>query len=234
MADVIHANYLSLSVIRRFEIQLGFGDKSVSEVCTMHQVNVDFFLAIINVFNNKEYFAREHLQSFSLELLVDYLLKSHRHYLDDKLPRISQLINQLEWDSNEGKKNKVLLQNFFEEYKNEVITHIAYEDDTVYPYALWISDLSTHNLITDADFKRMQSYNIQLYEDEHNNIEEKLLDLKNIIIKYMLAPKNTETAHQVLTEIFKLESDLQEHSIIEEKVLIPKVNLIENNLRKAL
>ena len=54
MADVIHLNYFTLSVLNRFGIELGFGDKTVDEVCKQNQDDVDFFLEIVNIFVDKK------------------------------------------------------------------------------------------------------------------------------------------------------------------------------------
>ena len=64
MADLIHANYSLLPVFNRFDIQLGFGDKTVAEVCLHQGVNVNFFLEIINSFHDHDYFPQVHLQTF--------------------------------------------------------------------------------------------------------------------------------------------------------------------------
>ena len=38
MADLVHANYRLLYVLPRFGIQLGFGDKSIEEICRAHNL----------------------------------------------------------------------------------------------------------------------------------------------------------------------------------------------------
>ena len=50
MADVIHMNYFTLSMLNRFGIDLGFGDKTVEEVCNQKNIDSDFFLEIINAY----------------------------------------------------------------------------------------------------------------------------------------------------------------------------------------
>ena len=56
MADVIHMNYFTLSVLNRFGIELGFGDKTVQEVCEDNHVDLDFFLEITNTFVDNGFF----------------------------------------------------------------------------------------------------------------------------------------------------------------------------------
>ena len=83
MADVIHLNYLLLQVITRFDIHLGFGNQTVEEVCRENKVNVEFFLEIVNSYHDAEYFPDEELQHFKLELIVNYLKKTHNYYLEE-------------------------------------------------------------------------------------------------------------------------------------------------------
>ena len=65
MAEVIHRNYRLLPIINRFGIELGFGDDSVENVCSKKQIEVDFFLDIVNSYLDENYFPKKHLASFS-------------------------------------------------------------------------------------------------------------------------------------------------------------------------
>lgn len=55
MRDIINDNSLLLTVINRFSISLGFGDKSVAVVCEENDVDIDTFLAVINLIRGKEW-----------------------------------------------------------------------------------------------------------------------------------------------------------------------------------
>jgi regulator of cell morphogenesis and NO signaling len=73
MADVIHMNYFTLSVLNRFGIELGFGDKTVVEVCKKANIDVDFFLEIANAFVDKDYFPKKQLQLPLLFSIIIFL-----------------------------------------------------------------------------------------------------------------------------------------------------------------
>ena len=77
MADVIHKDYLLLPVINRFGIQLGFGDKTVEQVCSDYKINLSFFLDIINTYHDEYYFPMEKMQLYPVDMIIDYLLKTH-------------------------------------------------------------------------------------------------------------------------------------------------------------
>jgi len=232
MADVIHMNYFSLSVLNRFGIELGFGDKSVQEVCMQKNVDTDFFLEIINAFVNKDYFPKKHLQSFSVKLIADYLEKTHAYYQEEKVPEIESLIKEMVTGCYTQKKNIVLLENFFDEYKIELLNHTKREEDVVFPYAIAIEDAYNNKKYDSHINALMETYSMDIFKHEHDNIEEKLFDLKNIIIKYLPQPKDSRLCNKLLFELFFLEQDINDHSRIEDKVLVPKVREMEKVIKE--
>jgi regulator of cell morphogenesis and NO signaling len=232
MADVIHMNYFTLSVLNRFGIALGFGDKTVNEVCVKANVDVDFFLEIANTFVDKDYFPKKHLQTFSVKLITDYLRKTHYDYHQIKVPEIESLIEEMVKSCYTEKETLVLLKKFFNDYKQELLNHTHREETIVFPYAIAIEEAYNSESLNNSVFDLMETYSIAIFQNEHENIEEKLFDLKNIIIKYLPQPNNSENCHKLLYELFSLEQDLTDHSRIEDKVLVPKVREMENIITK--
>ena len=234
MADMIHQNYQLLNIINRFDIKLGFGDKTIEEVCRDYSINLDFFLDIVNAFHDEDYFPQSHLQSFSVKLIVDFLIKTHDHYHQFKIPEIEGYINEMVNNCYQEKEKIFLLKNFFQDYKKELKNHTDYEEDTVFPYALKVEEIYNGGLV-DEDFKKqLANYSMDHYLQEHDDVETKLLDLKNIIIKYLPPPKSNYYCNKVLYELYQLEKDLNDHSRIEEKVMAPKIEAMENTLRTRL
>ena len=231
MADIIHLNYLLLPVISRFDIKLGFDNKSVEEVCVENGVDVNFFLEIVNSYHDPDYFPDKELQHFQLNLIVHYLQKTHEYYLEMKIPEIESKIKTLIDNSKNYKKESLeIIEKFFREYKEELITHIQREEDFILPYVLEIEKAFQKNVADKELIKKIKSYSIDNFADEHNNVEDKLYDLKNIIIKYLPPFEDISLCQNILIELFRLEKDLNNHARIEDKVLIPKVRIMEKYL----
>jgi regulator of cell morphogenesis and NO signaling len=228
MAEVIHLNYQLLPIISRFGIQLGFGDKTLEQLCREHSLDVQFVLEILNSYNDRNYFPKKHLQGFPIKQIVEYLRKSHEYYLLVKIPRIEGLIQQLsEPGDNSGRTSIQLIDKFFNDYKRELSDHIQREEEKVYPYVFAVEE-AFRSKKRDPDLvDQIRNYSIDEYEAEHDNVEDKLFDLKNIIIKYLPQPADTDLCHAILMELFRLESDLNDHARIEDKVLVPKVRFME-------
>lgn len=220
MADMILNDSTLLDILRRFNIPLGFGDKNVEEVCRMHSVNYRFFLIIANINSFSAYLPTvKELNLITVDELIHYLKRSHLNYINRRIKEIEEKLLNISESAN-GCDFKIILR-FFRNYKAEVIKHFNYEENVVFPYIDSLLD------------KKMQgeSYTIEQYEDNHSNIDDKLSDLKNIIIKYLpygeMTPDDLSAVNDVLKDIFTFEEDLAKHTRIENKVLIPMVHRIE-------
>ncbi|MFW5657786.1 MAG: hypothetical protein ACOC0C_09220 [Bacteroidota bacterium] len=233
MADILHHNYLLLPILYRFDIPLGVGDKSIKTVCEENGANVDFFIEIVNSFGNPDYFPKDTLQLFPASVIVDYLKKTHTYYLDIKVPQVERQIQELLSNCKPAnRKNLELVQQFFNGYRNELSNHIQREEDRVLPYILEIEDALQKQKVSEALLKKIRTYSIDDFADEHDNVEDKLFDLKNIIIRYLPPVQNRVLCQDMLMDIFRLERDLNDHSRIEDKVLVPKVRSMEREVLK--
>lgn len=232
MADLIHEDYTLLPMINRFGIQLGYGEKTVAQICEKHQVNTDFFLEVINSFHDKNYFPEKKLRKFRLNCIVDYLKSAHDFYLKFKIPKIERLIDKLVEISEIDKRILLTVKNFFKEYVDQLNAHVKREEDEIYPYILEVEKAYFDKKPDNKFLQKLYEYSISEFEADHEDIESQLYDLKNILIKYIPMPKNNNLCNNILSELFKLEADIRDHSEMEERIMIPKVKEMEKAIKK--
>lgn len=216
MRDLVKDNSALILVMGRFGISLGFGDKSVREVCRMHHVNENTFLEVVNFVSSKDY----NYESVSLPSLIGYLKQAHEYYLDFNLPNIRRkLIEAIDCSGTD--ELAMLILKFYDEYVTEVRKHMEYENDVVFSY---VEQLSQGFL--------NRNFTISNFAGKHTPIGYKLKELKDIIIRYY-PEKNNYQLNQVLLEIIISEQDLTSHCMIEDKLFVPAVKLIEQQLKKS-
>ena len=209
-------------LLHRFGLNLGFGDKTVKECCEANHVSCPLFLMICNVYSNEAYLPMDkEIERIGpdVDQLIAYLKNSHDYYLNSRMFVIEEQLKEISENCEEH--HKKILHLFFNEYKNEVIRHFAYEEDTVFPYISGIVHGS-----------RSGNYEIEEFKENHSNIDDKLNDLKNIIMKYLQGDALSEMRIRVLFGIFSLEEDLSKHSLIEDKILVPLVMKLEQRYAK--
>lgn len=222
MSSLVTANSNLLPVINRFGIRLGFKEKTIGEICQERDVNPDFFLAIVNTYTDENYFPEKELLSFSPLLLIDYLKTTHNYYIGYVLPKIEGLLEKVIASCKEGCNSLKMISSFYQKYKAELLIHLQHEDEKEFPYIVDL--LKTRKL-------REGQKSIAEYETEHTDVEEKLSDLKNLLIKYVEPGYNHNDMNEFVQALFQFEKDLYDHARIEDAILIKQVAMLEEEIK---
>lgn len=219
MGDIVDANPSLLRIFHRMGMRMGFGESTVDQACAQAGVDPVTFLLIIKIYTVSDYVpSKEELDSVRVEDIMTYLYNSHKYYLEESLPAIEEAIDHLLLPATSPQK--AVVTSFFNEYKRELREHFAYEEEKVFPYLEAISSGSAANRYEGR------------FEEDHTNIEEKIGDLKNIVLKYIPPSCDSLEASRLLVNIYALEEDLERHSDVEDKVLIPLIRKDELSARE--
>jgi regulator of cell morphogenesis and NO signaling len=202
LSRLISENYAALSVLSRFGIPIGFGDKSIQEVCAENKVDTETFLAIIHLLNDKA--PDTPSASISIPSLIEYLRSSHSYFLDYRLPGIRKTLTEVLSDGLDD-LNKAVLE-YFDQFAAAVRKHMMYENNKVFP-SVAAKDKEKYS----ADFGK-----------QHASIETRLTEFKNILIKYYPAPISNKM-NRLLADIFYCEQELALHDAIEDKLFLPAI-----------
>mgnify|MGYP001313431578 FL=1 len=207
MCDLVCDRYPVLLIMSRFGIALGFGDKTIGEVCLDSGVDTATFLAVVNMHADDK---APDPETISVAALVSYLRNSHNYF---RLPAIRRkLIEAIDCSHNDV---AFAILRFFDEYVAEVHKHMDYEEQKVFPYV--------EGLLRG---EHPEGYSIDIFRRHHDQVEAKLAELKRIIIRYYPSGSTNEL-NGVLFDIFTCERDLASHNDIEDRLFIPAIKRLE-------
>ena len=102
---------------------------------------------------------------------ITYLHNAHDYFLNFRLPHLRRKL--LEAIAECPQDVAFVIQRFFDEYADEVNKHMSYEEKVVFPYVRGL-----------LEGKKDPKYNISIFRKRHDQIEMKIVELKNILLKY--------------------------------------------------
>lgn len=219
MISLIRDNYNLLQSLGSFGISLGFGDKTVKQVCDDQNVDTNTFLAVVN-FTINGYREMDDVSRLSVPTLLQYLKTSHDYFLGFQLPFIrKELVDALDENDNLAR----LILKLYDEYSRSVTLHMKYEEKTVFPYV--------ESLLAG---KPMANYAIDMYSKHHGQESSKLRELKSIIIKYFPGDclRNNQLS-ATLYDIYNNEEWLALHAEVEDNIFIPAIKYLEDKSRQS-
>lgn len=218
MIELIRDNYSVLQGLGAFGIRLGFGDKTVREVCEQQRVDYYTFLVVVNFIING-YSPKKEDDRISVSTLMTYLRASHKYYLDFQLPSIRK---KLEESLNSSDNLALLILRIYDEYARSIQQHMKYEEKTIFPYVDSLLRGEPAN-----------NYNVEVFSKHHGETTSKLQELKNIIIKYL--PDDGLTNSKLtacLYDLYNNEEWLKNHSNVEDEIFIPAIRILEQKVKE--
>lgn len=219
MADLLSDHYSIFLLIFRFDIPLGMGEKTIKEVCEENNVDVNTFIYIVHfiLFREKTNQIDLH-KKLDLPLIIRFLKNSHAYFTDFRIPEIRK--DLLEAIEGAPKDVIFVIERYFDEYAKEVDQHMRYENEVVFNY--------TEKLLAGI---KDPKYSIDIFAKKHDKVELKMLELKNIFIKYY-SVNTSYKLNNVLHELYACGEELENHNAVENEIFIPCMRELENLLSR--
>jgi regulator of cell morphogenesis and NO signaling len=196
------------------------------------EIDQPFIYALLQTFEEDKAFSEKDFDKFSLEIIIDYIQRTHGYYLSKKLLEIEQSINILLKDYADNHPLLPVLNKFFNEYRVSLTTHIRAEEKQLLPYIKRLLKIENEAGDVEVYKEATKDYSVQSFIDSHHDTEKDLSDVRNAILEYQ-PPITNQTPYRILvTQLEAFEKDLFVHALIEDKVLIPRVLNLEEKLSK--
>lgn len=211
LCDVIIDEPSVITVINRFGIYLGVGDKSVRSICNDKGIDLSFFLTILNAYIYESFFPENGFDSFGAQEIIDYLQMTNTSYLRYQLPNIERHFNALIGHSDKN-NNLPLLLNLYKEVKDEITKRIDSDSNH------WFAEILRHEKDVNTDELTVDAADAIKAAD---SIEDKLSDLKNMFVIHLNGDYDRNLCHAVLFAIISLEKDIKQNNRIRNHILYP-------------
>lgn len=205
VCDIVIGEPSTVTVLNRFGIKLGVGDKTVRRVCADHGINPDFLVTILNTFIHKDYFPEKILDGFSASEIVSYLSKTNAYYEHFQLPNIERHFQLLISRSVPQNNNLGLMLQFFHEVKQELMNRIADDRDKWFPELLSGSERHVQATCSDEDA----------------TIEDKIGDLISMMVMHLQGDYDANLGMAVLFSVVSLKNDILQNNRIRNRIMRP-------------
>lgn len=226
VSELIFEDPTIMSVLNRFGINLGVGDRSIEDSCVELGLDVDFFIVIINTYLNNDYLPEKLTDKRYREMMIEYLEKTDIYYRDVQLPNITRhfgllLRNEMEhsyMESDKCNSNLQLLNKFFIEVKEEFHQCITGECDFWFP--LMRRDFEQSRKMIELHKMGVVKSDYEL-PFEHIGLEDKLRDLISFFVIHLHGVTDHNLCLAVVSAAFTLEKDIRQNNRIRNRIFRP-------------
>lgn len=225
LCDALFLDSSLLPVVDRFDIHLGVGDATIEDICNLHGLNPDFFLAIVNTFLNDDYFPAGMNDTLEIESLVDYLAKTNEYYSQRQLPNIERHFKYL-MERSAGNNNLQMIYGFFTEMKTELNACDQADATTWFPMIINRSRDAIYlnqSVKIDSNIGELLPEHLGDAFTSRLNVEDKIADLQSLFVMHLKGDYDHTLCLAVVNAIYMLYKDIRQNNRIRTRLLLPAV-----------
>lgn len=148
--------------------------------------------------------------------LIDYVINTHHAYLNEELPKLSQLTKTIYrvHGSNHSELSKVY--KLFHTLKMELEEHLIKEEEIVFPLIKEYESNQSHETLEKA------LKTIEELENEHDAAGDILKELRKVTENYTMPSDGCESYGLTYRGLELLESDIFQHIHLENNIMFPR------------
>lgn len=146
------------------------------------------------------------------------------------LPEIEQSVLHVFTTYRENDRLLSALALFFNEYKEELVKHIRREENEFFPYVEKLLHASRGIHTESVSEKIMKHSSLEHFLLTHDNVEEKLDEVRDIIRRHSPEGPLPFPYRIFLTQVDIFAMELKKHGVIEDHLFVPMVLKLEAGL----
>ena len=214
-----------LNLLGRYNLKEGDLEEGFARVCDNRNIDPRFLMHLIRVYQDDYQYHELDFECFAAQMIIDYLEKAHRDFLNNQVPAIIRMLQEIMEREPGYKPIFEEVYNRFVAYQRSLTEHIQYEEKFLFPYILFLFSFPLN-----ADQIRYLKRGQQQKFDHDDGPEWELQRTRDILIESHAELRMIDGFAEMINAMLDLEKELRFHSFMEEKVLLKKAAVQEKSL----
>lgn len=209
------------------------GHRTIEEVCKKRDIDENLLIQYIETAKSNNENQSFDYKSWPVDLLTDYIIKTHHRYIKEKTPVLDQFLNKLCAVHGGNHPELYEIKKLFQEATEELDFHMEKEERALFPFIIKIKQLQTKGLQPEIPPFGSIENQIILLKEEHNAAGNHFKKMASLSNNYT-PPADCCTTYKVAFSMLEeFEKDLHKHIHMENNILFPKAVALEKNLESV-
>jgi len=227
VGQIVADDFRTATVFQKYGIDFCCnGNITIEQACDKKHVDVEQLLENLDVIRDSEDQSTDY-QSWPLDLLADYIEKTHHRYIEEVTPALLQFLNKLCKVHGQNHPELIEINEEFKASAGELAAHMKKEELMLFPFIRKMVSAKKMGQHPGSSVFGSVSNPIEAMMQEHDvegNRFKKITELSN---GYTL-PQDACNTYQVAFKTLKeFENDLHKHIHLENNILFPKAIELE-------
>lgn len=205
------------------------GQRTIEEVCGKNQINSEDLLEQLNAVIGTKNDSGIDFKSWPLDLLADYIEKTHHRYVEEKIPVLLQFLDKLCKVHGIGHPELFQIKELFVGCAEELSQHMKKEESILFPFIKkMVKATLSDKWISQPPFGTVENP-IAMMMHEHDAEGERFRKIAVLTNNYTPPADACNTYRVTFSMLNDFEQDLHKHIHLENNILFPKAVKLEKS-----
>lgn len=209
------------------------GHRTLEEVCKKRDIEPNLLLEELDAAKNNAANESFDYKSWPLDLLTDYIEKTHHRYIIEKTPVLRSFLNKLCSVHGDAHPELYQINILFAESTSDLADHMKKEEQIVFPFIRALKSAELNGSYVEIPHFGTIENQIILMKEEHNIEGERFKKIASLSNNYEIPQNACSTFRAAYLMLKEFESDLHKHIHMENNILFPKAIALEKNFQKV-
>jgi regulator of cell morphogenesis and NO signaling len=205
------------------------GNRSIEEACQKKAVTADVLLQEIETVLSSKSDSGIDYNAWPIDLLADYIEKTHHRYVSEKTPILLQFLDKLSRVHGAKHPELLLINELFKGCAGELAQHMKKEELILFPFIKkMVHATLSDELIELPHFETIQNP-IAMMMHEHDAEGVRFRKIAELTNNYTPPADGCNTYKVTFAMLEEFEQDLHKHIHLENNILFPKAAKLEKD-----
>lgn len=228
IGDFVAHDFRTAAIFTKYGIDFCCkGQRTIDEVCTKKNINEANLLNELNAVLATKNDSGIDFNSWPLDLLIDYIEKTHHRFVEEKTPVLLQFLDKLCSVHGSNHPELIEITELFKASAGELAPHMKKEELVLFPFIKrMINATKSHGSIGKPHFGTVKKP-IAAMMIEHDNEGERFRTIASLTNNYTPPEDACNTYRVTYAMLEEFEQDLHKHIHLESNILFPKAKALE-------
>ena len=226
IGEIVAKDFRTAAIFKKYKIDFCCkGGRTIEEACTSKNIDLNSIYSEIENLPKNDGGSIDY-NSWPLDLLADYVEKTHHRYVEEKTPIILQFLNKLCKVHGNAHPELFEINELFDASAKDLGAHLKKEELILFPF---IKNMVKTKIQGDAmpqsSFGTVENP-VNMMKQEHTVEGERLRKIGELTNEYTPPADACNTYKVTFAMLEEFENDLHKHIHLENNILFPKaINL---------
>lgn len=234
IGEIVAQDFRTAAIFSRYGIDFCCkGHRTLEEVCEKKNIDEDMLTAQLEAAMKNSDGQSIDYKVWPLDLLTDYIEKTHHRYIEEKTPALLQFLNKLCKVHGERHPELFEINSLFTQSAGDLAAHLKKEELILFPFIRKMVNAQMRQEYLEMPHFGTVENPVAMMKEEHSAEGERFEKIAELTNNYTPPADACNTYRVTFAMLQEFETDLHRHIHIENNILFPKAIALEKTFEQV-